>query len=99
MGKRKSRNKTLVTTLMKIDPSTIKPKPTAVSQHATQNGMRVTAAINPVVQLPPPVDPIVFNFDPESPDEDPVAHYEEEDCTGGYYVSRVCNITHCCVRD
>ena len=98
MGKRKPRNKTLVKTLTKIDPSIFKPKPAAVSQYATQNGTCVTSAVNPIVQPPPPVDPIVFNFDLESIDEDPVAYDGEEDGTGeGYYVSRVCNLACRCV--
>ena len=82
-----------MTTLTKIDPSILKPKPAAVSQHAARNGTRVTATINPLVHFPPPVDPIVFNFDPESIDENPIAYCGEEDRTGGYYVSRVCNVT------
>ena len=94
MGKRKFKNKTLATTLTKIDPSIFESKPVAVSQHAAQNGIRVTTTINPVVQPPPPFNPIIFNFDPESIDENPVAYNEEEDGTGGYYVSRVCNIAH-----
>jgi len=93
MGKRKPRNKTLATTLTKIDPSILKSKPAAVSQHAARNGTRVTTAINPLVHPPPPVDPIVFNFDPESIDESPIAYCGEEDRTGGYYVSRVRNVT------
>ena len=97
MGKRKPRNKTLATTLTKIDPEILKPKPPAVSQHAASNGARVTATINPVVQLPPPVDSIIFDFDLESIDENPVAYCGEEDHTGAYYVSRVRDITRRCV--
>ena len=98
MGKRKLRNKTLAATLTKIDPSIFKPKLPAVSQHATQDGTRVTSTINPNVQPPPPVDPIIFNFDPESINEDPVAYDGEEDGTGGgYHVSRVCNLARRCV--
>ena len=97
MGKRNTRNKTLTTTLTKIDPSILKLGPTAVSQHAAEDGTRVTTTVNPVVQFPSPADPIVFGFDPEGIDEDPVVCNGGGDGTGGYYVSRVCNIACRCV--
>ena len=92
MGKRKPRNKTLATTLTKIDPSILGLNPVAVSQHAARNGARVTTPVNPVIQPPPPVDPIVFDFDPESLDENPVAYDGQEDSTEGYCLPRVCVI-------
>ena len=95
MGKRKPRNKTLATTLTKIDPSILGLNPVAVSQHATQNGMCITTTINPITRLSPPVDPIVFNFDPESIDENSIAFNGEEDSTEGYCVSRVCVTARC----
>lgn len=67
MGKRKKGNQVLT----KIDPSALKPKPLAISQHAAQDGTRVTTTVKPVRQaLPAPVDPFVFNANP--------ADFEEE---------------------
>ena len=82
---------------MKIDPSTLGLNPVAVSQHAARNGARITMTINPVVPPPPPVDPIVFDFDLESIDENSIAQNGEEDSTEGYCVSQVCAIARCYV--
>lgn len=76
-------------TLTKIDPSALKPKPFAVSQHATRSGVRVTKTINPIRQ--PPVDPLILNLDPANFGEEPTGDAtSDEDVSRGYYVARVC---------
>jgi hypothetical protein len=90
MGKRKSKNKTLT----KIDPSILKPKLIAVSQHAAHDGARVTTTVNPARVLPvSPVDPLAFDFDPGGFNEDfeeDEEDQEEESILREYYVARVC---------
>lgn len=91
MGKRKTKT----TTLTKIDPSILKLKPQAVSQHATDDGTRVITAVRPIRH--PPVTPDSL-LDPTIFDAGVSSFYDEhsEDCdvddgvSGGYYVSRVC---------
>lgn len=87
MGKRKARNRTLT----KIDLSTLKFRPAAVSQHATQSGTRVTTSITPVRQPPaPPIDSIDFDLDPTNFDgEHSEDNLAEEDVSRAYYVTRV----------
>lgn len=63
MGKRKK-----VNTLTKIDPAILMPKPlTALSQHESHRGIRVTTTVKPVVsRLTPtlPPEPFIFDADP-----------------------------------
>jgi hypothetical protein len=78
-------------TLTKIDPRALKPKPPALSLHATHKGKRVTTVVKPVRQPPvPPVNPLGFDLDLENFNEkhleDDVA---EEDVSRAYYVTRV----------
>ena len=85
MGKRKTK----VNTLTKIDPSLLRPQ--TISQHATEDGTRVTTSVKPsqppVVQDPlqnPAIfDAGVLNYDSE--------HLEDggDDVSRGYYVSKV----------
>jgi hypothetical protein len=95
MAKRKLKTGTLT----KIDPSILKPKPVATSQHAGHKGARVIATVNPVRQPLPPADSLGFNFDLENFDSDTghpgldPANIDEE-CVDdgdsrGYYVARV----------
>lgn len=60
MGRRKGKK----TTLTKIDPSILCPKPPAVSQHADDNGVPVTTAVNPPSpSWMPTEEPDIFNPD------------------------------------
>lgn len=98
MTRRKAGKKT---TLTKIDPSILMPKPVAVSQHAAQNGARVTMTVNPTSQpLVPPLDSLDsldFNLDPEKFNEEPTGGtVSEEEFSRGYYVTRVCALASCC---
>ena len=94
MGKRKGKTKTLT----KIDPSILKPKLQAISQHAADNGTHVTTTVNPNLQ--PPVDPYHL-LDPATFDADASGFDGEcledggdnDDVSRGYYVSRVCAFT------
>ena len=94
MGKRKAKNKTLT----KIDLSTLRLKPAAVSQHAAHDGTRITTAVNPV--RAPRVTPshsLAFDFGPggldgdfeEEEEEEEEEGEEGEDVSKGYYVARV----------
>jgi len=78
MGKRKK------VTLTKIDPSTLKPKPHAVSQHAAEGGVRVTTTVKPARQPPDfAIDVSSFN------EEHTEGNDTDEDISRGYYVARV----------
>ena len=83
MGKRKTKSKNLT----KIDPSLLKPKPVAISQHVAPNGLHVTTAVNPILEhLVPLVGPLGFDFDPASFD----GEHSEDDVTGeDYYAAQV----------
>ena len=81
MGKRKK-----VNTLTKIDPNTLIPKPlTALSQHESCGGARVTTAVHPVLPSTPapPPEPPIFSADPSNftdeylNDEENVEHVSE----------------------
>ena len=95
MSRRKAGKRT---TLTKIDPSILIPKPVAVSQHAAQNGARVTMTVNPASQpLVPPLDSLDFNLDPENFNEELAGGtVSEEEFSRGYYVTRVCVLARCC---
>ena len=92
MGKRKKNN---LTTLTKIDPSLLMPKPHAVSHHASGSGIRaatVTTTVNPVQQPPPAatlLEPALFNVDPldfaEGLGDDGI----DEDVSREYHIARV----------
>jgi len=85
MGKRKVKS-----TLTKIDPSLLKPKPYAISQHAAENGERVTTNIRPAHQ--PPEDLPNFAADTSSFNEEYAEGDEtDDDISRGYYVARVCS--------
>lgn len=83
-GKRKQK-----TTLTKIDISSLKLKPPAVSQHADADGIRVTATVDP--SRDPPEDPDDFDADLARHTE---AYLEDDDIgddiSRGFYVARVC---------
>ena len=87
MAKAKVKN----TTLTKINPSVLRPKPAAVSQHAALDGTRVTTAVNPVHVPPiPPTDSLAFDLDFGDLDKDLEEEEEEEaDILKEYYVARV----------
>ena len=88
MGKRKAKH-----TLTKIDPSILEFKPTAISQHASHGGARVTTAVNPIQPSVPSVDSLLFDFDPGNFNEEHAeGDVDEEDVSKGYYVARVCFI-------
>lgn len=75
MGKRKAKSETLT----KIDPSTLKLKPLAVSQHATGNRRRVTTTLKPIrppLATPLP-DPGIFNAEPSNFTEQDLDHGDE----------------------
>lgn len=83
------KGKARLKTLTKIDPSILKPKPQAVSQHSKNDGTRVTTTINRAPQpvAPADFDPDVSNFiakplEGDSSDDDGVSR--------SYYVARVC---------
>ena len=94
-----TKHKSKKVTLTKIDPSILKPKPVATSQHASHTGARVIATVNPVRQPLPPADSLGFNLDlgnfdsdPGHPDLDPGNVGEEcvdDDDSRAYYVARV----------
>lgn len=78
-------------TLTKIDPSSLKHKPFAVSQHAARSGARVTKTVNPIRHPPvPPVDPLILNFDPANFGEEPTGDTTgDEDVSREYHVAQV----------
>ena len=80
------------TTLTKINPSVLKPKPVAVSQHAAQDGTHITKAVNPIRQPPVPlVDPLAFSLGLENFNEESTGDViNGEDISRGYYVAWVC---------
>lgn len=84
-GKRKAKK-----TLTKIDPSTLKQRPQATSQHAADNGTRVTTTVNPILQ--PPVIPGLdtFTFDADASNFDEEFLEDGGGASRGYYVARVC---------
>ena len=65
-----ARRRAKKTTLTNIDPSLLKPKTLAISQHETSNGTRVTTPIHPIRETPPAVDPVVFDLDPSNFDRE-----------------------------
>jgi len=76
---------------MKIDPSILKPKLAAVSQHVAHGGACITTTINPVHQpQAPPFDPLGFDPDPANFSEE---HFEddgsEEEIAREYYMAQV----------
>ena len=79
------------TTLTKIDPSSLKAKPQAVSQHATDDGIRVTTAVNPIPDPPPfaPADLDDFTADLERLVDEYLEDDTLDDVSRGYYVARV----------
>lgn len=86
MPKRKAKTETLT----KIDPSTLKYKPPAVSQHSDDRGTRVTTTLNPVqpplfATLPEPV----FSADPSHFGENHPDDGDDNDASGGYYSTQV----------
>jgi hypothetical protein len=86
MTKRKAKK----TTLTNIDPSLLKPKTLAISQHATSNGARVTTPIRPAHKTPPRVDPVILDFDPSTFDREWLeAEVDEEDTDEEDFISRV----------
>ena len=99
MKKRKSRlqNKTLT----KIDPSILRPKPLAISQHTSSSCTPVTTTINPVQpSFAPPSEPTLFEADPSSLAGDCLSdegsdsnegNDDEDNVARGYYAGRVCN--------
>lgn len=82
-------------TLTKIDPSSLKkPKPKASSQHATQNGRRVTTSVKPAYQPPPALepllDPAIFGEDVQDFDDEDFEDADADEGTSrGFYVARV----------
>ena len=82
-------------TLTKIDPATLlRKKPKTISQHAANNGVLVTTAVNPVRQPPaaldPLLDPLIFGPDASNFTDE---HSEDDGCddgSKGYHVARVC---------
>ena len=86
MGKRKAKS-----TLTKIDPSILKPKLCAISQHAAENGGRFTTTVRPTHR--PPEDLPNFAANTSSLNEEYVEGDEtDDDVSRGYYVARVCNL-------
>ena len=91
MGKRKARN----TTLTKIDPRILTPKPVAVSQHAAHDGTRVTTTVNPVCAPPvSSIEPLAFGSGPGDVDEDLEEDSgedddDDDDISKGYYAAQV----------
>ena len=92
MKKRKSR--LYRQTLTKIDPSILKPKFTAISQHATGSRGRVTTIVNPVLSPEPTVfDTDLLTFaekhlrDEDNNDND--VGDNDNDVARGYYADSV----------
>ena len=74
---------------MKIDPRTLRPKLHAISQHAAEDGVRVTTAINLVPAAPDPLENLLtFAADTSNFSEGHSEDNEtEEDISRGYYVA------------
>lgn len=88
MSKRKAKGRLL----MKIDPHVLKLKPQATSQHAAENGTRVTTTIKPGCQ--PPVVPVVFGADTLDFEDDHLEHgSSNDDVVNEYHVTQVCALT------
>ena len=91
MGKRKVKKNNNFT---KIDPSTLKSKPQAVSQHAANDGKRVTTTINPPPP-PPPLDPNALDRDLGNFSEENLGDESGDDeMAREYYASQVRSL-HC----
>ena len=91
--------KTKVNTLTKIDPSLLRQH--AISQHATDDGIRVTTALKPsrppVVQ-DPLQDPVIFDAGMLNHDDENLED-GDDDISRGYYVSRVCDFLASCLTN
>lgn len=91
MGRRKGKNKS--ENITKIDPSTLNPKPFAVSQHAANDGTRVTTVVKPIHQPPTSQADLANTFSADVQDSEG-EHLEDDggndDLSRGYYVTRVC---------
>lgn len=88
MAKRKLKTNTLT----KIDPSVLKPKPLAVSHHATDSGIRVTTALNPVRPplATPLLEPDIFDADPSNFAEEGSDFCDSDgDVSKGYFTAQV----------
>ena len=92
MGRRKKSSNENVT---KIDPRTLALRLHAVSQHAANDGTRVTTALKPILRPPAQTAPSDFkhapntsSFDDEYLEDDG----EIDDPSRGYYVAWVCGI-------
>lgn len=80
---------------MKINPRILKPKLAATSQHAANDGTRITTAVNPIrasrVTL---FDPLAFGLDlgglNVGVEEGEEEEEEEEEVSKVYYVDQVC---------
>ena len=80
-------------TLTKIDPDTLEPRPYGVSQHGIGGGKRVITTINftqqPVATLP---EPVAFDADSSNFSEDCLDGDDDEEASRGFYVTRVSNL-------
>ena len=79
-------------TLTKIDPAILRPKPQTISQHASHAGVPVTTPVNPV-RDPPEIlleEPAAFNADPSNFKGDYSEDgFSEEEVVRDYYITRV----------
>jgi hypothetical protein len=76
-------------TLTKIDPAILRPKPQTISQHASHTGVPVTTPVNPV-RDPPLEEPATFNADPSNfKGEYSEDGFSEEEVVRDYYITRV----------
>lgn len=93
----KGSRKRLSTTLTKLDPAILRPKPQAISQHAAGNGTRVTTTIKPVRGPPEKLEESgIFNADPSNfRDEHHEDGASEDEVIKEYYVSRVRSFFSC----
>ena len=91
MKKRKLRSQN--TTLTKIDPGSLRPKPFATSQHATGYRGRVTTSLDPVQPpLAPPPGPEIFEPSPLNLNEEHSSDEgsdSDDDIARGYYADSV----------
>ena len=105
-GMKRRRPRPQSKTLTKIDPGILRPKPSAISQHATGSHTCVTTTVNPVQpSLTPPPEPTVFeadllSFAGERLDDEGSDGSEDDDAESviarGYYASSVCNFRPLC---